>query len=141
MIEDKFMRILLMFDMPTKNKKDQKNANKFRTSLIKLGFFMMQFSVYVKICKGLASTKAVIKAVERILPPYGNIRVLTITEKQFDNMQILLGGISFNEKINNDKNLVLFEYDEKSQDFKYSNEKINKEKKKHRLKQPSLFEF
>lgn len=98
MIEDKFMRVLLMFDVPTKSKKDQKNANKFRNSLIKLGFFMMQFSVYVKICKGSASAKTTIKSIEKILPPYGNIRVLTITEKQFDNMQILLGGASFNEK-------------------------------------------
>ncbi|EGK8008547.1 CRISPR-associated endonuclease Cas2 [Campylobacter lari] len=141
MIEDKFMRVLLMFDMPTKSKKDQKNANKFRNSLIKLGFFMMQFSVYVKICKGLASAKTTIKSIEKILPPYGNIRVLTITEKQFDNMQILLGGVSFNEKMNDDKNLVLFEYDEKSKDFKYGNEKINKEKKKTKFTQPSLFEF
>lgn len=141
MIEDKFMRVLLMFDVPTKSKKDQKNASKFRTSLIKLGFFMMQFSVYVKICKGLTSAKTTIKSVERILPPYGNIRVLTITEKQFDNMQILLGGVSFNEKMNDDKNLVLFEYDEKTQDFKYSNEKTNKERKKTKFIQPSLFEF
>ncbi|EGK7562624.1 CRISPR-associated endonuclease Cas2 [Campylobacter coli] len=143
MIEDKFMRVLLMFDMPTKSKKDQKNANKFRNSLIKLGFFMMQFSVYVKICKGSVSTKTTIKSIEKILPPYGNIRVLTITEKQFDNMQILLGGASFNEKINDDKNLVLFEYDEKTQDFKYSNDKIYKENKtkSNKIRQASLFEF
>ncbi|MDX2323523.1 hypothetical protein OXW40_04695 [Campylobacter hepaticus] len=43
-------------------------------------------------------------------------------------MQILLGGTSFNEKINDNKNLVLFEYDEKSKEFKYYNEKISKEK-------------
>ncbi len=41
MIEDKFMRVLLMFDIPTKSKKEQKSANKFRVSLVKLGFFMM----------------------------------------------------------------------------------------------------
>lgn len=143
MIEDKFMRVLLMFDIPTKSKKEQKSANKFRVSLAKLGFFMMQFSVYVKICKGMTSAKTAIKSVERILPPCGNIRVLTITEKQFDNMQILLGGVTFNEKMNDDKNLVLFEYDEKTQDFKYSNDKICKENKtkSNKIRQASLFEF
>lgn len=143
MTEDKFMRVLLMFDIPTKSKKEQKSANKFRVSLVKLGFFMMQFSVYVKICKGMTSAKTAIKSVERILPPCGNIRVLTITEKQFDNMQILLGGVSFNEKMNDDKNLVLFEYDEKTQDFKYSNDKIYKENKtkSNKIRQASLFEF
>lgn len=71
------------------------------------------------------------------------IRVLTITEKQFDNMQILLGGVTFNEKMNDDKNLVLFEYDEKTQDFKYSNDKICKENKtkSNKIRQASLFEF
>ena len=132
---------MLMFDIPTKSKKEQKNASKFRTSLIKLGFFMMQFSVYVKICKGLSSTKSTVRAVKRILPPYGNIRVLTITEKQFDNMQILLGEISYNEKMNDDKNFLLFEYDEKSQDFKYKEETVHKEKKTRVVKQPKLFEF
>lgn len=37
MIEDKFMRVLLMFDVPTKSKKEQKLASKFRNNLIKLG--------------------------------------------------------------------------------------------------------
>ncbi len=110
MIEDKFMRVLLMFDIPTKSKKDRKHASKFRTSLIKLGFFMMQFSVYVKICKGITSAKSAIKSVEKNLPPNGNVRVLIITEKQFDNMKILVGKVSFNEKINDDKNLTLFDF-------------------------------
>ncbi|EAL6685994.1 CRISPR-associated endonuclease Cas2, partial [Campylobacter coli] len=52
MIEDKFMRVLLMFDVPTKSKKEQKLASKFRNNLIKLGYFMLQFSVYMRICKG-----------------------------------------------------------------------------------------
>lgn len=124
MVKDKFMRILLMFDMPTKSKKDQKNATKFRNALIKLGFFMIQFSIYVRICKGLMSAKSTIKSIEKILPPCGNIRVLIITEKQFDNMQILLGEASFNEQINNNKNLTLFEWNENTQDYKYSKESI-----------------
>lgn len=58
MIEDKFMRVLLMFDVPTKSKKEQKLASKFRNNLIKLGYFMLQFSVYMRICKGLSSAKS-----------------------------------------------------------------------------------
>ena len=85
---------------------------------------MMQFSVYVRICKGLMSAKSTIKSIEKILPPCGNIRVLIITEKQFDNMQILLGEASFNEQINNNKNLTLFEWNENTQDYKYSKESI-----------------
>lgn len=148
MIEDKFMRVLLMFDVPTKTKKEQKYASKFRNDLIKFGFFMMQFSVYMRICKGLSSAKSSINAVKRHLPPYGNVRVLIITEKQFDNMEILLGGVNFNEKINNDKNLVLFEFDEKTGDYHYtmpqtqeSNNKKDEPSKKKKIHQPRLIEF
>lgn len=120
--DDKFMRVLLMFDVPTLTKKDRKNATKFRNNLIKLGFFMMQFSVYMRICKGTSAANAVVSRVREILPPLGNVRSLIITEKQFDNMQILLGAPSFNENANDNKNLVLFEFDEKIGDFRYFNE-------------------
>ena len=119
LLEYKFMRVLLLFDLPTTSKKEQKNAAKFRNKLIKLGFFMMQFSVYMRICKGLVSANAVISRVRGILPPLGNVRALIITEKQFDNMQILLGSAGFNESVNDDKNLVLFAFDEKIGDYRY----------------------
>lgn len=120
--EDKFMRVLLMFDVPTKSKKEQKYATKFRNALIKQGFFMMQFSVYMRICKGIASAKSAVERVRGILPPLGNVRALIITEKQFDNMQILLGSAGFNERVNDDKNLVLFAFDEKMGDYRYLSE-------------------
>lgn len=158
---DKFMRVLLMFDVPTKTKKEQKHATKFRNELIKLGFFMLQFSVYMKICKGVVAAQSAISRVRKILPPFGNVRVLIITEKQFDNMQILLGSPSFNERVNDDKNLVLFEFDEKIGDYRYANKNADDEtlkdfspkilnnlttnktpeKKPKKPVQPSLFEF
>ncbi|WP_224325110.1 CRISPR-associated endonuclease Cas2 [Campylobacter canadensis] len=109
MIEDKFMRVLLMFDVPTKSKKEQKLASKFRNNLIKLGYFMLQFSVYMRICKGLSSAKSSLENVKKILPPYGNVRALIITEKQFDKIELLLGGMSFNEEKNNEDNFSLFD--------------------------------
>lgn len=60
-----------------------------------------------------------ISRVRGILPPLGNVRALIITEKQFDNMQILLGSAGFNESVNDDKNLVLFAFDEKIGDYRY----------------------
>lgn len=144
------MRILLMFDVPTKTKKEQKQATRFRNELIKLGFFMMQFSVYMKICKGLSSAKNSLNAVKKVLPPYGNVRALIITERQFDNIEILLGNPSFNENVNEDKNLVLFDFDENAGDYRYGMEYQKQEelnttttqpKQKIKNRQPSLFEF
>ncbi|WP_394986391.1 CRISPR-associated endonuclease Cas2 [uncultured Helicobacter sp.] len=119
MVEDKFMRVLVMFDLPTQTKKDRHHSTKFRNNLIKLGFFMIQFSVYMRICKGAASAKSSINNVRKFVPPKGSVRCITITEKQFDAMEILLGGVSFNEEMNAQKNLTLFSFDEKAGDYVY----------------------
>lgn len=127
MVEDKFMRVLVMFDLPTKTKKDKHHCVKFHNNLIKLGFFMIQFSVYMRICKGASSAKSSINNVRKFVPPRGSVRCITITEKQFDAMEILLGGVSFNEEMNAQKNLTLFGFDEKAGDYVYRNEEKNDE--------------
>ena len=45
----RFMRILVMFDLPTETSEDRRNYRKFRKNLIKNGFIMMQESVYVRL--------------------------------------------------------------------------------------------
>ena len=45
----RYMRLLLMFDMPTDTASDRKAYRKFRKFLINEGFIMHQFSVYSKI--------------------------------------------------------------------------------------------
>ncbi|WP_290880111.1 CRISPR-associated endonuclease Cas2 [Helicobacter sp.] len=107
-MEEKFMRVLVMFDMPTFTKEDRKNCTKFRKSLIKDGFMMLQYSVYMRICKGIASANNYLDKVGLIVPPKGHIRALVLTEKQFDNMRLLLGKRSENEKANKPRQLTLF---------------------------------
>lgn len=107
-MEEKFMRILVMFDMPTYTKADRKNSAKFRKELIKDGFIMLQFSVYVRICKGVASANSHLDRLDLILPPKGNVRGLILTEKQFDHMRLLLGKKSEIEEVNKPRQLLLF---------------------------------
>lgn len=45
------MRLLLMFDMPVITPEDKQNYSQFRKKIIDDGFMMIQFSVYVRICK------------------------------------------------------------------------------------------
>ncbi|RDU64878.1 CRISPR-associated endonuclease Cas2 [Helicobacter sp. MIT 14-3879] len=97
-----------MFDMPTSTKEDRKACTQFRTKLIKEGFMMLQFSVYMRICKGVASANSHLDRLDLILPPKGHIRALILTEKQFDNMRLLLGKRSENEKANKPRQLTLF---------------------------------
>ena len=87
----KFMRILVYFDLPVKEKSAQKAATKFRNFLLKDGFHMLQYSVYTRICNGYDNVKTHEDRVSKNLTPNGSIRMLTITEKQYESMKILLG--------------------------------------------------
>lgn len=107
-MEERYMRVLVMFDMPTKTKEDRKANTKFRQNLIKEGYFMLQFSVYVRVCKGLKSANNYLERLELILPKKGHIRAMMITERQFDNMKLLLGKESETEKARKPQQLTLF---------------------------------
>ena len=84
---------MIFFDLPVKEKAAQKAAAKFRSFLIKDGFLMLQYSVYVRVCGGYDSVKTHENRVKANLPPNGSVRMLTITEKQYESMQILLGRL------------------------------------------------
>lgn len=86
------MRILVFFDLPVKEKAARKAAAKFRNFLVKDGFQMLQYSVYTRVCNGYDSVKTHENRVRRNLPENGSVRLLTITEKQYGSMQILLGN-------------------------------------------------
>lgn len=85
------MRILVFFDLPVKEKAAQRAAAQFRNFLIKDGYQMLQFSVYCRVCNGYDAVKTHEERLKKNLPPNGSVRALTITEKQYESMQILLG--------------------------------------------------
>lgn len=87
----KFMRILVFFDLPVKTKKERRVATQFRNFLIKDGYYMLQYSVYVRLCNGIDSVNIHKERLKLGVPNNGSIRVLTVTEKQYDNIDILLG--------------------------------------------------
>ncbi|WP_296821524.1 CRISPR-associated endonuclease Cas2 [uncultured Megasphaera sp.] len=87
----KFMRLLVMFDLPVKTKMERKAANQFRHFLLHDGYYMMQFSVYVRICNGRDAVEKHRQRILHQLPPQGSVRMLIITERQFEAMEILCG--------------------------------------------------
>lgn len=100
---NKFMRLIVMFDLPVVEKEDRRNAAHFRNYLIKNGYMMLQYSVYYRIVNGLDMAKKHENRLKSIVPHKGSIRVLRITEKQFNNMKILVGYLDDSEKkVNSD---------------------------------------
>ena len=98
MNNEQFMRLIVFFDLPTKTKKDRKSYMKFRKKLLENGFFMLQYSVYCRICKGVQLSKKYIEYVKKVTPSQGNIRILQITDKQFSNMELIVGSKTNEEK-------------------------------------------
>lgn len=85
------MRTIVFFDLPTISSKDQKKYRDFLKQLKKYGFYMLQESVYVKMCIDNQVVNSIIKKIETIAPSNGSVMVLTVTEKQFSQMNVIIG--------------------------------------------------
>ena len=92
---NRFMRIVVFFDLPVVTAKEKKAAAKFRKFLIKDGYNMMQWSVYSRICNGTDSVAMHRQRLKQNLPENGSVRALTLTEKQFESIDVLLGEQTF----------------------------------------------
>lgn len=85
------MWLFVFFDLPTESKKDRRNAGLFRKNLLKDGYTMMQYSVYIRHCASGESADVHEKRVHRLLPPLGKVSILRITDKQFGNIMNFWG--------------------------------------------------
>ncbi len=87
--EYRLMWVLVLFDLPTETKKERKAYAKFRKDLIKDGFTMFQFSIYLRHCTSAENADVHIRRVKNALPEFGKVGILRITDKQFGEMEIL----------------------------------------------------
>jgi CRISPR-associated protein Cas2 len=103
----RFMRLILFFDLPMNTKDEKRTYYKFRKFLINNGFIMLQFSVYAKIFPNRISLIQYTEGLKRNLPTKGNIRIIAVTEKQYEKMIILVGGKSVQEETITDEPMVI----------------------------------
>ena len=85
------MWVMAMFDLPTDTKKARKNYSDFRKFLLEDGFKRIQYSVYVRHCPSAENANVHTGRIEKQLPPDGEVRVLSFTDKQFARMAVFLG--------------------------------------------------
>lgn len=85
------MRLMIMFDLPMQTSEDRKNYRHFRKALISEGFFMMQFSVYVRVCPNSQNAKSIEKRIGAITPKEGLVQSVMLTEKQYQAMHFIAG--------------------------------------------------
>ena len=84
----------VFFDLPVTTQKNRKDASDFRKFLLRDGYHMLQFSVYARVCNGMDAVEKHRARLKQHLPNNGAIRLLVITEKQFESIDILLGALT-----------------------------------------------
>ncbi len=87
------MWLFVFFDLPTNTKVERRAATKFRKALEKDGFSMMQYSVYIRHCPSKENMNVHIARVKNLIPPSGLISILSITDKQFGEIQNFWGKV------------------------------------------------
>lgn len=80
-----------MFDLPVETKQDRREHALFRKRLIGQGFLRMQYSVYLRHCASRENAASHIGRVQAFLPPDGEVRVLQITDRQFERTAVFFG--------------------------------------------------
>ena len=85
------MWVIAMFDLPTDTKAQRKAYARFRKDLIEDGFTMMQYSVYSRHCASMENAEVHVARMGKYLPSAGEVRFLTITDKQFARIRVFWG--------------------------------------------------
>ena len=88
------MRMLVLFDLPVQTKPQRRAATAFRNFLLKDGYHMVQFSVYARVCNGQDAVQKHRARLYAHLPAAGAVRLLVVTEKQYESIEILLGELT-----------------------------------------------
>jgi CRISPR-associated protein Cas2 len=85
------MWVLAMFDLPVDDKDARRRYARFRKALLKDGFARVQFSVYARHCASRENAAVHMSRVESAVPADGEVRVLTVTDKQYERMRVFWG--------------------------------------------------
>lgn len=104
----RFMRLLVFFDLPVTTKSKRRDYTRFRKFLIGDGYDMIQWSVYGRILNGSDAEKKHLSRLKQNLPPEGSVRCMTVTEKQYAGISLLVGNQNFQESKVTAKQLLLF---------------------------------
>lgn len=102
----RYMRIIVMFDLPMETATERKDYALFRKYLVKNGFLMLQQSIYCKLAQNSVAAENIVAAVRRNKPKDGLVQVLSITEKQYSKIEYIV-GTGCSDVIDSDERLLI----------------------------------
>lgn len=102
------MRLMVFFDLPVKTKANKRAYARFHKFLLRGGYDMLQFSIYARICNGPEAVETQVLKLKAHKPPEGSVRYMQVTEKQFVDMQVLVGTRKAKEDTKYARQLTFF---------------------------------
>ena len=88
----RIMWMLTMFDLPVLTDFERKEATRFRNVLMELGFERTQLSVYMRFVASREQKDSLLRKIRRQLPPGGEVAIMFLTDKQFEQTVSFHGG-------------------------------------------------
>lgn len=85
------MWLFAMFDLPVDKPQLRREYAQFRKALLKVGFSMLQYSVYAHYVPSEEADQALRRNVHEALPTHGQVRLISVTDRQFEKMEIYVG--------------------------------------------------
>jgi CRISPR-associated protein Cas2 len=83
--------LFAMFDLPVNSQRARKQYARFRKELLAEGFTMLQYSVYARYCDNEEASIAHCNSLRSKLPCDGQVRLLSITDRQFARQTVYHG--------------------------------------------------
>ncbi len=103
----RMMWAIVLFDLPVVEQKQRKEATEFRKFLLDNGFHMSQYSVYYRLLSGKDALKTIVEMVEDALPKGGKVDIISITDKQYENI-VSFYGKEFQKQKKTNAQFLLF---------------------------------
>ena len=83
--------LFAMFDLPVKTQAQRRRYAQFRKLLLSDGFSRMQYSIYARYCPSEEAGAVHRQIVRDGLPDEGQVRLLSVTDRQFGKMENFVG--------------------------------------------------
>ena len=106
----RFMRVLVLFDLPVLTGDQRREYARFRKFLLKSGFLMLQESVYCKLALNTTAVNGIVDQIHKNKPEEGLVQLLTVTENQYAKTKTFLHLESMNGRILSEPSLIHFHH-------------------------------
>ena len=95
----KYLRLFVMFDLPMETSKNRRDYRKFIKFLTNAGYIRVQYSIYSKLILNRNNLIHQTNKLKLEVPLHGTVQTLVVTEKQYTEMNFLVGEASDDMKL------------------------------------------